>query len=371
VPPAKTDGGRRCAERQWNRNRFSLYQCGLLSRYHAAFLSEGAGMRRREFVIGFAGAAAFGSAAARAQQQRNPRRVALLWPMVGSEREPAEAGIRQLHELGWREGQNLHVEWHALTGIDRDGLRSQLAQLAATPPDVFWVLSNPVLAALQQTTRDIPIVFVQVADPVGSGFVQSLAKPGGNITGFTNFENAMAGKWLEILKEIAPSTRHVLVLHHAETAAHRTFVSVIEAVASSSIDVSLTKGAIRDAADIEREINAFASRENIGLIPLPHPLTAGNIPLLTGLAAKHQMPAVYPFRFFATGGGLVSYGSDAFDLWRRSASYIDRILHGARPAELPVQAPTKFQLVINLKTARALGLTVPPTLLARADEVIE
>jgi putative ABC transport system substrate-binding protein len=242
--------------------------------------------------------------------------------------------------------------------------------LATTPPDIFWVLSNPVLAALQQVTRSTPIVFVQVADPVGGGFVESLAKPGGNTTGFTNFENAMAGKWLEILKEIAPNTSNVLVLHHAETAAHRAFLSTIEA-AASPIGVTLTKGAIRDAADIEREVTAFAPRPNAGLIPLPHPLTAGNIPLLTSLTAKYRMPAVYPFRFFATGGGLVSYGSDAFDLWRRSAFYVDRILRGANPGELPVQAPNKFELVINLKTARALGLTVPPTLIARADEVIE
>jgi ABC-type uncharacterized transport system substrate-binding protein len=326
-------------------------------------------MRRREFVIGFASVAT-GSAVAHAQQPRNPRRVTLLWPMVGSEREPAEAGIRHLQELGWIEGQNLHVEWRPIAGMDRDGLQAQLAKLIAMPPDVFWVLSNPVLAALQQITRSTPIVFVQVADPVGSGFVESLAKPGGNITGFTNFENAMAGKWIEILKEIAPGTRNVLVLHHAETAAHRTFVDAIEA-AASSIGITLTKGAIRDPADIEREVSGFAPRPAPGLIPLPHPLTAGNIPLLTSLAAKYRMPAVYPFRFFATGGGLISYGSDAFDLWRRSASYVDRILRGAKPAELPVQAPNKFQLVINLKTARALGLAVPPTLLARADEVIE
>lgn len=180
----------------------------------------------------------------------------------------------------------------------------------------------------------------------------------------------MAGKWIEILKEVAPGTRNVLVLYHAETAAHREFVSAIEAVASS-IGVTLTKGAMRDAADIEREVSAFAPRPNAGLIPLPHPLTAGNIPLLTGMAAKFRIPAVYPFRFFATGGGLVSYGSDAFDLWRRSASYVDRILRGAKPGELPVQAPTKFELIVNLKTARALDLIVPPTLLARADEVIE
>jgi putative ABC transport system substrate-binding protein len=327
-------------------------------------------MRRREFITGFASAVAIGSAPAQAQQASKPRRVALLWPMVGSEREPAQAGIRRLQELGWIDGRNLQLEWHGLRGMDRDGLRAQLAELAGTPPDVFWLLSNPVLAALQQVTRTTPIVFVQVADPVGSGFVQSLSKPGGNITGFTNFENAMGGKWLEILKEIAPATTNVLVLQHPETAAHRTFVSVIEAVAAP-LKVTTTLGAIRDSADIEREIERFAQQPNAGLIPLPHPLTAGNIPLLSGLAAKHRMPAVYAFRYFPAAGGLVSYGSDAFDLWRRSASYVDRILRGAKSGELPVQAPTKFELVINLKTARALGLIVPPTLIARADEVIE
>jgi putative ABC transport system substrate-binding protein len=327
-------------------------------------------MRRRDFISLLGSAAVAVPDAARAQPSPKPRRVALLWPQVGGEREPAEAGIRHLQELGWVDGRNLQIQWHLLQGMDTEALRRQLAGLAATSPDVFWLLSNPVLAALQQVTRITPTVFVQVADPVGSGFVNSLSKPGGNITGFTNFENTMAGKWLEILKELAPATTNVLVLHHPETAAHRAFVSAIEVVASA-LKINATLGAIRDGQDIEREIDAFARQPNAGLIPLPHPLTSGNVPLLTGLATKHRVPTVYAFRYFAAAGGLVSYGSDAFDLWRRSASYVDRILRGAKPSDLPVQAPNKFQLVVNLKTAKALGLTVPPTLIARADEAIE
>jgi putative ABC transport system substrate-binding protein len=329
-------------------------------------------MRRRELFTLVGGAAASGlwSLGARAQQQAAKMARLGMFLTSSADRDEVAIGLQRLRELEWTEGHNLRLDQVRVSGMDVETLRAQAAELVNRAPDVIWTLSNPVLAALHQTTRTIPVVFVNVADPVGSGFVVSLAKPGGNITGFTNFEDSMGGKWLEILKEIAPQATRALVLLHPETAAHRAFYRTIEA-AASKLGVALTPAAIRHSSDISPAIASFAAGPNGGLIPLPHPLTADNRDTIIALAARHRLPAVYAFGYFASAGGLLSYGSDSADLWRRSASYVDRILRGAKPADLPVQAPNKFRLVINLKTAKALGLDVPLILQQRADEVIE
>jgi putative ABC transport system substrate-binding protein len=328
-------------------------------------------MRRREFLGVLGGTAAAWPLAAGAQQRSKAPRIGMLLPLAGAgERDSVAAGVQSLRELGWRDGDNLHIDYRWISGVDVELMRGQAAELVASAPEVLWVLSNPMLAAVQQTTRSIPTVFVQVADPVGSGFIESLARPGGVTTGFTNFENTMAGKWLELLHELQRRPTRALVLLHPETAAHRAFFRSIES-AAETIGIAAVSAGIRDAVDIEQAINSFAEQPDGGLIPLPHPLTSNNRDLIIALAARHRLPAVYPFRYFAAAGGLLSYGSDAMDLWRRSATYVDRILRGAKPGNLPVQAPTKFELVININTAKALSLAVPPTLLARADEVIE
>jgi putative tryptophan/tyrosine transport system substrate-binding protein len=242
--------------------------------------------------------------------------------------------------------------------------------LVGLVPDVILVQSNPGLAALQQETRTIPIVFVQVADPVGSGFIESLARPGGNTTGFTNFESSMGSKWLELLKEVSPRTARVLVLLHPETTANMTFWRAAEAVAPS-LGVELKMAGVHDAAEIEQAVITFSREQHGGLIAMPHTVTVVNHQLIIEFARRHRLPVLFAFRYSAVAGALMSYGVDADDLYRRAAAYVDRILKGAKPADLPVQAPTKYELVINLKTAKALGLTVPPTLIARADEVIE
>jgi putative ABC transport system substrate-binding protein len=329
-------------------------------------------MKRREFITLLGGAAAW-PLAARAQQPSKLAHLGMLLPSqggVGGEREAITAGLHRLRELGWTDGDSLRITYKWVAGMDFEVLRANAAELVGTSPDVVWVVSNPALAALQRTTRTVPTVFVQVADPVGSGFVESLARPGGNTTGFTNFEDTMGSKWLEILHELAPGTTRALVLRHPETAAHRAFYRTIEA-AAPALGVALMPADIRNASDIERAIVLLAEAPNCGLIPLPHPLTIINTGMIIGLAARRRLPAVYAFRFCATSGGLLSYGSDATELWRGSAAYVDRILRGAKPGDLPVQAATKFELVLNLKTAKALGLEIPPSLLARADEVIE
>jgi putative tryptophan/tyrosine transport system substrate-binding protein len=242
--------------------------------------------------------------------------------------------------------------------------------LVALAPDVMFAHSNPGLAALRRENQTIPTIFVQVADPVGSGFIESLARPGGNATGFTNFEPVTGSKWMEILKEIAPRVTRAAVLMHTETAANVAMFRAAEA-AGPSFGVTATAAGIRDAAGIEQAITGFAREPNGGLIALPHVVTAGHRELIARLAIEHRLPSVGAFGFMAASGGLIAYGIDVVDLFWRSAAYVDRVLRGEKPADLPVQAPTKFELVINLKTAKALGLDVPPMLLARADEVIE
>jgi putative tryptophan/tyrosine transport system substrate-binding protein len=293
--------------------------------------------------------------------------------MVFAENDPegqarAKAFQQKFQDLGWTEGRNVRIEYRWVTDPDR--IRAVAVELVHLTPDVILAYGNPVVAALRRETRSIPIVFVQVTNPVGGGFVTSLAHPGGNITGFSQFEFAIGGKWLDTLKEIAPDTKRVAVILNPDNPTASGYLGAIEAMAPSlSIQVTPTAG--RDAADIERAIEAFSRRPDGGVIVLPDIIAFLNRDLFVALAARHQLPAVYPVRLFTTAGGLVSYGVDQINESRQAASYVDRILKGEKPADLPVQAPTKFELVINLKTAGALGLTVPPTLLTRADEVIE
>jgi putative ABC transport system substrate-binding protein len=330
------------------------------------------GMRRREFVILLGGsAAAAWPLAAHAQQSNRLRVVGVLLAMAPDDPEAQlrvkafEAGLR---ELGWTEGRNLRLEYRWAAG-DAALLRKQATELVGLAPDLILATSTPVLAALRQE-NPLPIVFVQVTDPIGSGFVPNLARPGGSLTGFTSFEFTIGSKWLEALKHVAPAVTRVALIFNPDTApfAHMFWQPVEDA--APSFDVEPMQAPVRDVGEIERTVAAFA-RQNGGLMVLPDVSTTNHRDLIIALAARHRLPAVYPYRYFATSGGLMSYGSDLADVYRRAASYVDRILKGAIPGDLPVQAPAKFEFVINLKTANALGLTVPPLWLGRADEVIE
>jgi len=279
------------------------------------------------------------------------------------------AAFRQgLEQLGWSEGQNLRIDARWATA--NEDIRKHATELAALAPDLILATATAAVTPLQQATRAIPIVFVSVVDPVGAGFVASLARPGGNATGFTIFEYGISGKWLELLKEMVPGMTRVAVLRDPGTASGIGQYAAIQSVAPG-LRVELTPVDVRDAAEIERDVAAFARTATGGLIVTGSPAAGAHRELIFALAARHKLPAIYAFRFFVTAGGLISYGPDTIDPYRRAASYVDRILKGEKPADLPVQAPTKYELVINLKTANALGITVPPTLLARADEVIE
>jgi putative ABC transport system substrate-binding protein len=328
-------------------------------------------MRRREFLTFLGGAAAWPQSAI-GQRADRPRRIGLLLSYVESDPE-AQGNIavvrRRLQELGWTEGRNLQVDYR-FAGGDPERLRSSAAELVALAPDVILCGSNPGLAAMLATNRTIPVVFVQVGDPVGSGFIASLARPGGNATGFTNFETSMGGKWLGVLKEAAPNITRVAVLLLPEAAANVAMMRVAASV-SSSVRVEIVPTGVHDAAEIERAIAEFARKPNGGLIALPNPVSVNHRVLIADLALRHRLPSMGAFRYMATGGGLISYGINPADLYQRAAAYLNRILRGEKPGDLPVQAPDKFELVINLKTAKALGLTISPTLLGRADEVIE
>ena len=330
------------------------------------------GMRRREFIAILGGAAAGWPLGVRAQQSNRPRLVGVLFAMAPSDPESQlrvkafEAGLR---ELGWTEGRNLRLEYRWAPG-DAALLHSQATELVGLAPDLILATSTPVLGALRQG-NPLPIVFVQVTDPVGGGFVPNLARPGGYLTGFTSFEFTIGSKWLEALKHVAPKVERVALIFNPDTAPFaQMFWQPVED-AAPSFDVEPIQAPVRDIGEIERAIAAFARNPNGGLMVLPDVSTTNHRDLIIALAARHRLPAVYPYRHFAASGGLMSYGSDVADIYRRAASYVDRILKGAVPGELPVQAPAKFEFVINLKTAKALGLTVPPLLLGRADEVIE
>jgi ABC-type uncharacterized transport system substrate-binding protein len=328
-------------------------------------------VKRREFITLLSGAAAW-PYGARAQQGERVRRVGVLmyWGADDAEGRARLAALTQaLQQSGWSEGRNLHIDPRFAT--DADELRRHATELVALAPDVLVAASGTAsVAALLQATRSVPIVFVTVIDPVGAGFVANLARPGGNATGFTVFEYSMGGKWLELLKEVAPRVTRAAVLRDATIAAGPGLFGAVQALAPS-VGVDVRPLDVRDAGEIERAVTAFAQTPNGGLIVFGSPAATIHRDLIVTLAAKHRLPATYSARYFATVGGLITYGPDFLDQHRRAACYVDRILKGERPADLPVQAPTKFELVINLKTAKALGLDVPTTLLARADEVIE
>ena len=328
-------------------------------------------MRRRTFIAALGGAAAW-SVVARGQQPERMRGIGVLQP--GSESDPVSqlrraAFVDGLRKFGWTEGTNvlIHYRW---VGDDAARVRLYATELTGMRPDVIWTSGSLQLLLLKRATRTIPIVFTQVYDPVGSGFVTNLNRPGGNITGFTLGEFSMGGKTLEVLKEVAPQVSRVAVLLNLEQPPHVAMWRSIEAIAPS-FGVRLTPADAPDSDEIERAIEAFAREPNGGLIVLPSPITQVHRELITALAARHRLPAAYAFRFYVTSGGLVSYGIDPADQARQAAGYVDRILKGEKPADPPIQQPTKFELVINLKTAKALGLDIPTSLLARADEMIE
>jgi putative ABC transport system substrate-binding protein len=329
-------------------------------------------MRRRDFITLLGGSAAW-PLAARAQQR--PQRVRHVGVLLYLNEQDVEsktylaAFVKQLAELGWIVGGNLQIDYR-WTGGNAARLRQYVAELVALAPDVILVAGGSHVGPLQQVTRTIPIVFVQVADAVGGGFVESLAHPGGNATGFTNFEFDISSKWLELLREVAPRTTRIAVLRDPSNPTGTAQFGAVQAV-GRGIGIEATPIGLRDAAEIERGISEFAARPNGGLIITPNGLAIVHRALIIELAERYRLPAVYPFRYFATGGGLISYGPDAVDQYRRAAGYVDRILMGQKPADLPVEQSTKVALTINLKAAKALGFEIPPSLLARADEVIE
>ena len=329
-------------------------------------------MRRREFIGLLGGAAAAWPLPVRAQQPERMRRIAVLLPATSDNLDYQTwigSFLQGLQQSGWTIGRNVQIDTRWATA-NATAVRRHAAELVALAPDVILAHGAMSVGPLLEATRTVPIVFPIVADPVGAGFVDSLARPGGNATGFMNIEYSMGGKWLELLKEIAPGVTRAAVLRDTANPTGIAQFGVIQTMAPS-LRVEVTPVNIRDAPEIERAIAAFARSSNGGLVVTPSGSASLHRDLIVTLAARHKLPAVYFERAFVAAGGLVSYGADFVDLYRQAASYVDRILRGEKPADLPVQAPTKLQLVISLKTAKALGLTVPPQLLARADEVIE
>jgi ABC-type uncharacterized transport system substrate-binding protein len=328
-------------------------------------------MKRRQFITLLSAAAAW-PLAARAQQPERMRRIGIILPAAAD--DPAfqawvGAFLQALALLGWTIGRNMRIDIRWATANAAE-IRRHAAELVALAPDVILASGSSTVGPLLEATRTVPIVFPNIGDPVGAGFVASLARPGGNATGFMSYEYSLSGKWLELLKEIAPSVTRVAVLRDAALSIGPAQFGVLQAVAPS-LRVEISPINTRDAGEMERAIAAFAGSPNGGLVVTASLMTLSHHDLITTLAARHKLPAVYPYRYVVSAGGLISYGADYTDHYRRAAGYVDRILKGEKPADLPVQAPTKYELVINLKTAKALGLEVPLTLLARADEVIE
>jgi ABC-type uncharacterized transport system substrate-binding protein len=329
-------------------------------------------MRRREFITLLGGMAVAWPLAAGAQQGERMRRIGLLMTLAADDPEAQArnaAFLQALGELGWTVGRNVQIDYR-WSGADADRIRNAAAELVALAPDLIQANSAPAIAALLQATRTVPIVFANVMDPVGAGFVASLARPGGNATGFSYTEYGISVKWLELLKEIAPGVTRAAVLRDPAIPTGPAQFGIIQALAPS-LGVEVNPVDVRDTGEMERAVTTFARSPKGGLIVTASPLTLVHRELIVTMAARHRLPAVYPFRYHAAVGGMIAYGPNSIDPYRRAATYVDRILKGEKPAELPVQAPTKYELVINLKTAKALGLEVPPTLLARADEVIE
>ena len=325
-------------------------------------------MRRREFIALLGGAAAAWPLTARGQQGERMRRIGVLMPSAADDPEyqaRLTAFLQRLAQLGWLDGRNVRIDtrWAA---ADADRIRKYAEELVALAPDVILAPGSAMTGPLLQANRTIPIVFVTIP----AGFVESLARPGGNATGFIAFEYGLSAKWLELLKQIAPGVTRAGVLRDAAVASGIGQFGAIQSVAPS-FGIELSPIGVHDAAEIERAVTAFARASNGGLIVTGSAKTAVHRALIVNLAAQHRLPAIYPGRYFLTVGGLIAYGPDRVDQYRQAAGYVDRILKGEKPADLPVQAPTKYELVINLRTAKALGLELPPTLLARADEVIE
>jgi putative ABC transport system substrate-binding protein len=327
-------------------------------------------MRRREFLSILGGAAVW-PVVSKAQQAESVRLVGVL-SILGSDDPEAQARMavfeQTLQQLGWTVGRDLKIETRQI-GADLDSIRRYAAELVALSPDVIFSIGGLPTTSLQQATRTIPIVFMNVADPVGAGFVESMAHPGGNTTGFMTTEYSIGGKWAELLKQIAPHVTRALVFRDPTSTSGIGQFAVVRSVAQS-LGVELTPANVRDTDQIERAVAAFARSGNGGVI-VTSPSTAAHRKLIISLAARYKLPSVYPYRYYAVDGGLISYGTNTHDPVRRAAEYVDRILKGEKPADMPVQAPTKFELVINLKTAKVLGLTIPQSLLATADEVIE
>jgi putative tryptophan/tyrosine transport system substrate-binding protein len=329
------------------------------------------GMGRQELVALLGGAAVAWPLAAHAQQGERIRRIGVV--MVTKETDPetplrAMAFRQALAKLGWSEGRNVVIDFRFGTG-DLNRFRAEAKELTGVTPDVIVAESTPAAVALRQETSAVPIVFLQVANPIGSGLVASLARPGANLTGFTNFEPTMGGKWLELLKEIAPGVTRAVAIFNPETHSGQYWQSM--EAAAPSLAVQFNRAPAREAAGIESAVAGLAREPNGGVLVMPDAFTLAHRELIVALTARHRLPTIYPFRAFVDTGGLLSYGIDQVDIYRQAASYVDRILKGEKPAELPVQAPTKFELIVNLKTAKALGLDVPWILQQRADEVIE
>ena len=329
-------------------------------------------MKRREFITLLGGAAASWPIAAQAEQSEPIRRIGVLLPASADDSQfPTWIGafLQTLGLSGWTIGRNVRIDTRWAT-TDAAEIRRHAAELVALAPDVILASGTSTVGPLLQATRTAPIVFATIGDPVGAGFVDSLARPGGNATGFMSYEYSLSGKWLELLKQIAPGVTRAAFLRDSSLGSGTGLFAAIQ-TAAPSLRMEVNPINMRDGGEIERAIAAFAGSPNGGLILTTGAMALSHHDLIITLAARHKLPAVYTERNFVTGGGLISYGPDRIDQFRRAASYVDRILKGEKPADLPVQAPTKYELVINIKTAKALGLTVPPTLLARADEVIE
>jgi putative ABC transport system substrate-binding protein len=328
-------------------------------------------MKRRAFIT-LLGAAAAWPLAARAQQGERMRRIGVLMSLAAGDAEGQArftAFVQGLQELGWTDRRNVHIDTRWGAG-DADRIRKYAVELIALAPDVILAAGGSVVEPLRRATRTVPIVFTQVPDAVGAGFVDTLAQPGGNATGFTVYEYGVSAKWLELLKQIAPDVKRAAVLRDPAIAQGSGQLGAIQSVAPS-LGVEVRPVDVRDSEEIERAVTAFARSSHGGLIVTGSGLSIVHREVIIAVAAQYRLPAIYPQRLFVVDGGLVSYGSDTIDPHRRAAGYVDRILRGEKPADLPVQAPTKYELVVNLKTAKALGLAVPPSLLARADEVIE
>jgi putative tryptophan/tyrosine transport system substrate-binding protein len=331
-------------------------------------------LKRRQFIAVLGGAAATWPLLARAQQAERMRRIGVLMPLASDDPvgQARIAALREgLEKLGWTEGRNIRIDTRWTTTGDIESMQRFAKELVALQPDLILTQSTPITAMMLQETRTIPIVFALVADPIGSGFVASFPRPGGNVTGLVTMEPAMAGKWLELLKEIAPRVTRVAMLFNPATATYAEYWLNPFKAAAASFVVEAIAAPVHERSELDSVIAAQAGEPNSGLIVMPDTFTDAHRVEITSLAARYRLPAVYPYRQFTAVGGLLSYGDDLIDNFRRAPTYVDRILKGAKPSELPVQAPVKFELVINLKTAKTIGLDIPATILGHADEVIE